>query len=83
MSYKLPVIATKTGGIPEVVEDGISGFLISPGDYVDLAEKIDLLAKNPELIQKMGQNGYKIVKNKFAINVITQKLDNFYQELMS
>ena len=83
MSYGLPVIATNVGGIPEVVEDKVSGFLINPGDYSSLAEKIELLAKEHDLRKKMGQQGYRIVREKFDIDVITKKLNNFYDELLA
>lgn len=82
MTYQLPVIASNTGGIPSLVKDGINGYLIQPGDYKALAEKIDVLTDNPELRQKMGQEGYRIAKEKFDVNIILKQLEEIYKELL-
>ena len=82
MSYGLPVISTPVGGTPEAVEDGVNGFLIQPGDYKTLAEKIDLLANNKELREQMGVESYKIAKEKFDINVIIKQLREIYQDYL-
>lgn len=83
MSYGLPVISTPVGGIPEAVEDGVNGFLIQPGDAKALAEKIDILASDKELREKMGQKSYEIAKEKFDINVIIRQLQGIYDELLT
>lgn len=83
MSYGLPIISTPVGGIPEAVEDGVNGFLIQPGDSKALAEKIDLLANDKELREKMGRESYKIAKEKFDINVIIKQLQGIYDELLT
>lgn len=81
MANALPVIATNTGGIPDQIEDGNNGFLIERGDYITLAEKIGILARNINLREKMGAEGYKIAKEKFDINVIIPQLKEAYDEL--
>jgi glycosyltransferase involved in cell wall biosynthesis len=55
MAMGLPVVTTPVGGVPEVVIDGHNGFLIEPGDYQALADRIVRLAKDPELRRAMGQ----------------------------
>lgn len=82
MSYKLPVISTPVGGTPEAIDDGVNGFLIQPGDYKSLAEKIDLLANDKELREKMGQESLRIAQEKFDINVIIKQLKEIYDELL-
>lgn len=82
MSAGLPIISTPVGGIPEAVKDGVNGFLIQPGDYKALAEKIDLLANDKELKEKMGQESLRIAKEKFDINVIINQLKEIYDELL-
>lgn len=82
MAYALPVISTPVGGTPETVEEGVNGFLIHPGDAKALAEKIDLLAGDKELREKMGLASYKIAKEKFDINVIMSQLREIYDELL-
>jgi len=51
---ELPVVAARTGGIPEFVDDGITGFLVEPGDAASLAQRLETLAADPGLIRRMG-----------------------------
>jgi glycosyltransferase involved in cell wall biosynthesis len=82
MAVGLPIISTPVGGIPEAVEDGVNGFLIQPGAYKALAEKIDILANDKVLREQMGQDGYKIAKEKFDINVVIKQLKEIHNELL-
>lgn len=66
MSYGLPVVATKLTGIPEAVEDEVTGFLVEPGDSAGMAEKILLLAANVDLRNTMGEAGWRRVNEKFS-----------------
>lgn len=54
MSQGLPVVSTKHAGIPEAVEDGVTGYLVEEGDNVGMAERIVQLARNPQLRRTMG-----------------------------
>ncbi len=57
MSAGLPVIATRIGGLPELVSEGVNGYLFEPKDYGALAERIVMLAEDEALRKKMGANG--------------------------
>ena len=57
MAAARPIVATTTGGIPEVVVDGVTGFLVAPRDDAAMAAAIVKLLKDPELRQRMGQAG--------------------------
>ena len=81
MSYGLPVISTPVGGIPEVIEDGENGFLITPGDKVSLYNAIIKLITNKELRKSMGEESYKKVQQHISKN-ISMKLENIYKELL-
>jgi glycosyltransferase involved in cell wall biosynthesis len=59
MSYGLPIIATKVGGIPELVEHQKNGLLVAPGDANALAKAIDELASDVKLRQRLGESGYE------------------------
>ncbi len=59
MCLQLPVVATNVGGIPEFVEDGVTGILVPPKDPQALAEAISALAQNPQLRKEMGRRGYE------------------------
>ena len=80
-SYSLPIIATSVGGIPEVIEDGVNGFLVNPGDIEAFKNKILKLIRSVSLRNKMGKNAYYSVKDKFDVNIITRQLNAIYQEL--
>ncbi|MHA1380992.1 MAG: glycosyltransferase [Candidatus Helarchaeota archaeon] len=81
-SYSLPVVATKVGGIPEIIKDGESGFLVTPGDIEGLKNKILKLARSKSLRFKMGNIHHEIVKNKFDIDIISKQLISIYQSLV-
>jgi glycosyltransferase involved in cell wall biosynthesis len=59
MSFGLPIIATRVGGIPELVEDGENGFLVPPKDVNSLADAIDKLVSDAELREKFGRRSYE------------------------
>ena len=67
MAYRKPVIATRVGGIPELVMDEDSGFLIERGDVEKLAERVLTLIDEPARRQSMGIAGRKIVDAKFDL----------------
>jgi len=69
MASGKPVIGTKVGGIPEVVEDGVNGLLIDNEDAKDLQEKLDTLIKDGALRSKMGAASREIIKKKFSAQV--------------
>jgi glycosyltransferase involved in cell wall biosynthesis len=60
-----PAIATNVGGIPELIEDGKSGFLIEKGDYQELINKINLILNDPALGKLLGKTGKDYVSNNF------------------
>ena len=68
-----PVIATKIGGIPELIEDGKTGFLIEPGDHEDLIKKINLVFDQPTMAGNMGSKGKEIMRENFSWNNIAKK----------
>lgn len=57
MAIGRPIVASKIGGLPELVKDGETGYLVAPGDADKLAESIDRLLSDFELMQKMGEAG--------------------------
>src|SRR6185295_2562202 len=67
MAYGKPIVATKVGGIPELVSDGVSGFLVERGDPVTAAERLDRLASDPDLRRTLGDAGREVVKAKFDL----------------
>lgn len=80
MASGKPIVATRVGGVPEVVSNGINGFLVESGDYVALAEKIILLLRNRSLALTMGSSSLSIVKEKFTEDVMIRHLEALYGE---
>lgn len=81
MSAGLPIVASQVGGIPEVVVDGETGFLVECDDYEALAERISLLANDTALRKKMGEKGKERFDKNFRIERFVEKLDNLYTGL--
>jgi len=65
-----PVVATNVGGIPELMKDGTTGFLIEKGNSTELFEKLSLLFNNLEKSKEMGKKGREFVKDNFNLDKI-------------
>jgi glycosyltransferase involved in cell wall biosynthesis len=81
MSWGLPVITTPVGGIPEAVTHGVEGFLVQPGDALELAEAISKLLVDPELRERMGIAARARIEKQFTAEVIVPQLEALYREL--
>lgn len=78
----VPVISTDVGGVKDIVEDGITGYII-PRDNLNLyAEKLVELIKNKEIRQKMSQNGWNHVRDKFHYTTLVKNMEEYYMELL-
>lgn len=76
--YGLPVVATRVGGIPEVVEDGVTGFLTPPGDPRALAQRVLELAGDPALRNRMGRAARERAEKYFAAERMTEGYKRIY-----
>jgi glycosyltransferase involved in cell wall biosynthesis len=74
LASRIPVIATQVAGVPELVEDGVSGFIVPPGDVDTLALRLDRLLSDPELCVAMGAAGRRKVEAGFDIRTEVAKL---------
>lgn len=74
-----PVIASRIGGLPEMVEDGINGFLFSPGDKNELETRIHKLHSSPELLAEMGKNAHDIYQTRYSEPVNFPLLEKIYR----
>jgi len=81
MACGKPVIGGAHGGAPEVIEDGVTGYLVQHGDAVQLATSIETLLANPELAREMGRRGKERVENEFRFNVFAKLLKRILREL--
>jgi len=82
MASGTPVLASRTGGIPEVIEDARTGLLVEPGNVDQLAEGIRRLLRNSALRRQMGQAGRKRVTEKFSYEKTVETLARYYLDLV-
>lgn len=79
MGARLPVLATRVGGLDELVQDTKSGFLVPENDRQSLKEKMLILASNPSLRRSMGEAGACLFEEKFTLRQMLWKYEEFYQ----
>lgn len=82
MAHGLPIVAPKVGGIPEIVEDGVEGFLIDSRDPKDYADKCLLLCRDKKLWRKMSIAARKKVCSKFSREQMAERYLECYRELV-
>lgn len=78
MSLGLPVIATRVGGVPELVDHGVTGFLVEPGDVEDLARRMRQLAADPALRADMGRRARIKAEAEFTLETTLRSYDVAY-----
>jgi glycosyltransferase involved in cell wall biosynthesis len=74
MASGLPVVSSRLMGVPELVEDGVSGILVGPGDVGGLAAALRALAEDPERRRRMGEAGRRRVELEFDAAAEAAKL---------
>jgi glycosyltransferase involved in cell wall biosynthesis len=80
-SAGVALIATGIGGNPEIVKDGVNGFIVPPKDARALAEKIRYFFSNPAEIKRMGENSKKIWEDAFSSETMIDKIDALYKSV--
>ncbi|MEX0928956.1 MAG: glycosyltransferase [Balneolales bacterium] len=81
MAMGMPVISTWHSGNPELIEDGVSGFLVPERDIYSLSGRIGYLVDHPEIWPSLGRAGREVIESKFEINSLNDDLLNTYFRL--
>ena len=81
-SHKKPVISTNVGGVPEMIEDNKTGFLVEKANSAALAKKIVSCIENPEKMEIIGHNGFLNCQNKFNFKRQSRELKKIYDSLI-
>ena len=81
MAMEKPAVAFKVGGVPEVIEDNKTGFVVDYDNDDELVEKLAILAKNPDLCKQLGIQARKKVAKDFANEIMIKKLEEIYKSL--
>ncbi|MGB8367527.1 MAG: glycosyltransferase, partial [Candidatus Babeliales bacterium] len=82
MARGMPVISTYHSGIPELVEDGVSGFLVPQRNSLIITKKLEYLINNSHLWHKMGQAGHRKINMKYEKEKVNDRLVNIFEKLM-
>lgn len=83
MSHSKPVVASRTGGLPDIVVDGATGILVPPGDLRKLVEAITRMLGDTDMCKRMGNLGYMRLITSFSTYQVISKVENIYQSLVA
>jgi glycosyltransferase involved in cell wall biosynthesis len=78
-----PVVATRVGGVPDVVTDGVDGFLVPPRDTDAAADRLAQLARDPELRARLGETGRANAQARYSVERLVDDVDRLYRELLA
>ncbi len=82
MASGVPVVAARSGGIPEIIKDGVCGYLVNKNDPEAIAEKLKFLLDNPQIAKNMGQKAREIARDNFDLSKTIKKLENIYEKFI-
>jgi len=82
MQFCLPVVSTLEGAIPEIIDDGITGFLVKKNDVQDLAQKLKILISDESLRRQLGINGRNKFVKKYRLEDFENKMVNTFNEIL-
>ena len=77
MLYRLPVVATNIGAIPDFVQNDTNGYLVEPGDVKGIAEALIKLLDNPQKCMTFGEYGYKLVTEKYTWEMVGKRMKEY------
>jgi len=83
MACGLPVVASDCSAVPEIIDDGLGGFLCPVGDVDAFAERLNLLAESPILRRQMGEYNRAIVEKKFKLDRMVKEYQMLFEELLT
>jgi glycosyltransferase involved in cell wall biosynthesis len=83
MAAAVPVVATRVGGTPEIIEDGVSGLLVPPADAGALAGAICRLLEEKALAENVGQAGRRLILSRYSLDQAVATTERLYRDLLS
>jgi glycosyltransferase involved in cell wall biosynthesis len=83
MACKVPSIATRVGGVPELIDDGITGLLYPVGDVEAMAEGAVSLLKDRERLQAMRDAGRKTAQGRFCASLVVPQYVRYYEQVLA
>lgn len=82
-SFGRPVVASRVGGIPEIVHEGFNGFLVKPNQELELADKITFFLKRKDVLTDFGKNAYETIKTRVHNQNGCNDIQLLYERIMS
>jgi len=82
MAAAKPIVATRVGGVPELLDDGESGIIVSPSDPEGLAEGIIKVLNEPKATEEMGKRGRESAMSRYRIDILTENIANLYERIL-
>jgi glycosyltransferase involved in cell wall biosynthesis len=83
MACEVPVVASRVGGLPEVIESGVSGYLHPPDDLDGMAASGLALLTDPDLHERIGMGGRNVVRQRYCADRIVPLYERFYEEVLN
>jgi glycosyltransferase involved in cell wall biosynthesis len=83
MAAGIPVIGSNAGGVKEIIQDGVTGYLVTPKDPQKIAEKVIYLYHHPELAKSMGNEGKNVLIRRFSPQIYIHSVEKVIQQVMS
>ena len=78
-----PIVATRVGGVPELIDDGVQGALVPPGDVAALAAAISAVLRDPHGASEMGARARERCRREFSLDSTAERLQRLYEQLHS
>ena len=82
MAHGLPCVSTNEGGIPDIIDEGVTGMMVERKDAKQLADKLEILLKDPALRERMGRSGYEKFKENFTMDVFEERFVGTLKEVI-
>ncbi len=82
LAQKKPLIVGRTGGLQEIVQEGVTGICVEPGSVDELTQALLKMLENPQWAKSLGEAGYQDVSRRFTMDKMIQGLDEIYQRFL-
>jgi glycosyltransferase involved in cell wall biosynthesis len=83
MACEVPVVATRVGGVPEVVTDGADGYLVAPGDIESAARHAIEILSRPDRGRAMGQQARVNARKRYCSNDVIPQYEAYYEKVLN
>ena len=80
MALERPIVASRVGGIPEFVDDGVTGLLVEPRDPAALAAAVVRVLRDRALAETLGRNAREVVRDRYCVDLMVQRVEDLYEE---